>query len=182
MFDVEHGGYALYPGIWAGADLALPERGASDFLNASWARVFLPIRAGFETQALEFILAGGAARLSPQQRQTIKTLVDELNKFRNDHFGDPTGIAIDPQTHKVTDSFDLLAEWNETTPTDGTHAEAVLATTTALDEASEQLLSDEADLRKASIRERVDDAALKEKAEKMMTAPSTGVTITANGQ
>jgi hypothetical protein len=182
VFDVERGGYALYPGIWAGVPLAYPDRDASDFLNASWARVFLPVRVGYERAALMFLLTGGRGAATAEQTARVKAAVDELEAFRAKHFGAADGMAIDGTTHAVQDTFDILAMWTETTPTDGTHVEAVLSATTALDDASEEALKDEAELRSVAIREQSIDADLREKATTLMSSATTSIDVTANGK
>lgn len=133
LFDIEHGGYALYPGNWSGP-LPVPDREASDFLNASWARIFLPIRAGYERVALTRLLTGAATPASPSQQAIVDAIVTELEAYRTEHFGSAYGVEIDPDTRQVRERYDVLAAWSETTPTDGTHLEAVLSATTALDD------------------------------------------------
>jgi hypothetical protein len=185
IFDFGNGGYALLPGTWADGELHFPERGAADFLNASWARLFLPIRPGYELAALRFIYGGTPLQpLDPVLEDQIAQLQAELAAYRTEHFGSPSGESgVDPATKALTEKYDTIARWTETLPTDGTHIEAILSQTTGLDVQSEQVIADEKALRDSIVKDQVSDERLKTKAlEHFGKGASTTIHVSTDGQ
>jgi hypothetical protein len=182
VFEFDGAGYSLFPGTWTGQPLPIPDRRAEDFLNASWARAYLPIRLGSERLALRLILGGKTGPLDPEDETRITALIDELEAFRAERFGDKRELIIDPTSAEVSERVQKLASWTETVPTDGLHIEAVLAATTALDVPAEQMLNDEIALRQAGIAEQIREAELKQEAAAHLDGASTTIAIATDGE
>jgi hypothetical protein len=185
VFDFDTGGYSLYPGTWNDTPLPFPERGAADFVNASWARLFLPIRPGFELLALRFIYGGVIDEpLDPDREAQFAQVLDELNQYRVDHFGSEAGTpTVEPQSGALQERFEVVATWTETLPTDGTHVESVLSATMALDTVTEQALSDEGTLREAVIKDHLGDEKLKSKALELFgKAGTTSINVSTDNR
>ncbi len=185
VFDFASGGYSLYPGTWDDKALPFPERGAADFLNASWARLFLPIRPGYELVALRFIYGGVLDQpLDPEREAQFQQLLEELEAYRTVRFGAPTGApGVDLTTKALNEKYEVVARWTETLPTDGTHVEAVISATTGFDAQTEQVVADEKALRDAIVKEHLSDESLKSKAlEVFGKAGTTSINVSTNGQ
>ena len=56
IFDWERASYDAYPSWWSRSSPRDPELDPSDFVNASWAELYLPVRPGLELAALRWIL------------------------------------------------------------------------------------------------------------------------------
>jgi hypothetical protein len=89
LFDWERAGYVTYPGWWSDSALRDPMRDPSDFINASWARLYLPVRVGMERLALRWIF-GQTTRADNASETRFDAIEANLKKYRNDHFGDET--------------------------------------------------------------------------------------------
>ncbi|MGD2206928.1 MAG: hypothetical protein PVH17_09130 [Anaerolineae bacterium] len=133
LIDFENIGYVLYPSYWSDDPVPFPEYGPTHILNASWARVYLPIRsvpaAPGKTNEEKFL------HQLYRPLESVWMTQQEFNQlaFRvtNDLFGKQQEFAANgPKS--VGDS------WIETVPTDGTHVEAVLGATTAADDVTER--------------------------------------------
>lgn len=130
-----------------------PDRLIEDFLVASEAFVYLPIRPGSEEQALALVRG--------ELDQKFEVLVQDFRAYRDAHYG-PTGHPV-PDHASVSApgpsigtpsgaedwatnwerpdfKFDVLAEWSEIFPTDGVACEPSLSTGTATDELRTQQL------------------------------------------
>jgi hypothetical protein len=182
VFDFSTSAYTLYPGTWQDGPLPFPERRPTDFLNASWARIYLPIQPGYELLALRFIFGSQMdTPLDNARENTISKIVKEIEQYRESEFGGPDGISIDPNSQEVEQSFRTLGKWMETLPTDGTHVEGVLSAFTVLDEASESALTDQARLREAMIQNHEITHAIRDKAREALADVSTTIQVTADG-
>jgi hypothetical protein len=83
LFDWDIAAFTLYPGWWAG-QLADPTRPEDDFVNATGARLYLPIRIGLETAGGELVLDAIKAKVD------LKALIKEITAYRAKHFGSPS--------------------------------------------------------------------------------------------
>lgn len=182
LFDFDGSQIMLYPSWWSDRPLRDPAVGPSAFQNASWARVFLPIRLGFEELALRWLLtrqtaAGGTG--SPVEIR-IKELVDEIQNFRTKNFGgleeitvgSPTGT---PPCPMVENPYICLGYWEELLPTDGTHLEVVQAITSAADDLSQGRLDRQVSEQKALIDSAISETALKTALAKSNPSPTSVV-------
>lgn len=147
IFDFEATAFQYYPAWWSNREKRNPEKPADAFENASWMRVFLPIRPGFERQALNLVLDRRVFTQTqdPSKDAAIKKVLADLDAARNTYFGGVSEVQITPGTvpcPAVTRPYICLAHWDEYLPTDGTHLEVVQAKTTAIDDTSEQSIAD----------------------------------------
>lgn len=133
VFDWGEAGYSLYPGWWTGQPLPYPQCPDTHFLNASWARLFVPIRPGYERLAMQFILTydlnlpENAATLAE-----IESIVKELEEYRLHTFGDAHGALVPVEgSDALTARFKVMGRWTEVLPTDGTHLEIIQSATSA---------------------------------------------------
>jgi hypothetical protein len=93
LFDWERAEQVSFPGWWADGPLRDPTRDASDFVNASWAKLYLPIRPGMERIALRWIFGQSLAPLNPAREKAFDILVEDLSEYRSERFGDPRSSA-----------------------------------------------------------------------------------------
>jgi len=147
IFDFEATAFQYYPSWWSDRGRRNPDRPADAFENASWMRVFLPIRPGFEKQALNLIIDRRVFTQTPDPARAaaIKKVLDDLNTARTTYFGGTDEVQITPvpgQCPTAKRPYLCLAHWDEVLPTDGTHLEVVQARTTAVDDTSEQSIGD----------------------------------------
>ncbi|MGC4847581.1 hypothetical protein ACLQ3F_10095 [Micromonospora sp. DT15] len=171
VFDWERASFVSYPGWWSAGDARAPERDPSDFLNASWAKLYLPVRAGMELAALRWIFGKAVAtRLAPAVEEQLATFVDELAAFRTSHLG--TGDEMPELTgecQEVPERVYCLAKWAELMPTDGTHLEVVQGATTAADAITSKEITDAEALRAALLDGELQTNRLKTRAYDQMT-------------
>ncbi|MCA3223376.1 MAG: hypothetical protein ING41_13445 [Burkholderiales bacterium] len=141
LFDFENAGMLLYPSWWSDDTLRDPLAGPDAFINASWARLFLPIRAGREVQGLRWLLTGtllpGPANSA--RERTIAELASNIAAYRTTNFGGATEVRVTPPTApapcpQITAPYLCLGTWEELLPTDGTHLEVLQAKSTATDD------------------------------------------------
>lgn len=148
LFDWRQASLKLYPAWWAGGPLREPTLPPDHFLNASWARLYLPIRPGAEDQALRWIYQLTAtAPLFQGVDQYVKDLVDQVSQYRQSMFGSDAEVVVTEvpgQCPTAEVQFECLGTWEESLPTDGTHLEVLQATTLAADDDSRQRLADAA--------------------------------------
>lgn len=104
IFDWEGMSYRLYPAWWDDGNKTVSER--VNFLNTSWAQLYIPVTRGCEQVATQLLL-GPLAKYSD-----AKQLYEEITKFRAANFAD--GAVIE------------MGRWFELMPTDGTYVEPVL--------------------------------------------------------
>jgi hypothetical protein len=134
IFDWENAGVTLYPGWWAARQSRDPLKGAGDFLNASWAKLYLPVRPGHERLALRWIIGRvRGTQLDAATEQRFTDIADELAAFRKKSFGDEQEIKLGGDD-KYDEQYLTLARWSDLLPTDGTHTEVVQAMTNAADD------------------------------------------------
>ncbi|MEU4794069.1 hypothetical protein AB0F95_30625 [Micromonospora tulbaghiae] len=174
VFDWERASFVAYPGWWSGGDARAPERDPGDFVNASWAKLYLPVRAGMELTALRWIFGKVVATsLAPQVEHELAAFVDELTTYRTGHLG--TGDEMPELTTECQDVPErvyCLAKWTELMPTDGTHLEVVQGATTAADAVTAKEISDAEALRAALLDGEVQTNRLRTRAYDQMTEPA----------
>ena len=130
IIDFDNVSYQLYPGWWRGGRLPYPDRSAEDFLNVELARVFLPVREGYEERFFERLY--DPSRLSGMSanayKSLVKNFVGDLRKEQK-KYRDKNGALVWKPLGPV---------WTDHVPTNGTHVEAELSATTAADAVTER--------------------------------------------
>lgn len=185
IFDFEATAFQYYPAWWSNRERRRPDKPADAFENASWMRVFLPIRPGFEQQALNLVLdlRVFSTTLDPVKAAAINNVLTDLGKARNTYFGGIDEVQLVPGTPcpEARRPYVCLAHWDELLPTDGTHLEVVQAKTTALDDTSDQSVADAHQLMTARIGSQQSEGDLtttvKDKVSAATTAPDVDVHI-----
>jgi len=146
VFDFEAVAFQYYPAWWSNKERRNPEKPPDAFENASWMRVFLTIRPGFEQQALNLLLDRRVHSniQDPVKKAAAEKVLKELEGARIQFFGgkDEIKLALGTPCPTATRPYVCLAHWDELLPTDGTHLEVVQAVTTAIDDTSEQSIAD----------------------------------------
>ncbi|MFY9264587.1 MAG: hypothetical protein WAO61_04075 [Solirubrobacterales bacterium] len=158
LFDWKNAAMRLYPAWWAHRESRDPDGPPDSFVNASWARLYLPIKVGFEDVALRWIydrVMFGKASASTEQ--LISRVTNDLDGYRKQNFGSRDEIVLGSPNNgncaTASEKFTCLGKWEETIPTDGTHAEVMQATSSAADDYARDQLSD-ADAERAERLER----------------------------
>ncbi|MFP2905355.1 hypothetical protein ACLESD_09915 [Pyxidicoccus sp. 3LFB2] len=146
IFDFENAAFEYYPSWWSNKERRNTEKSPDSFENASWMRVFLTIRPGFEQQALNLIVDRRVytSPTDPLKAHAISKVLKELHATRDRLFGGFAEITVTraEPCPKVERPYVCLGQWREYLPTDGTHLEVVQAKTTAFDDANERSLDD----------------------------------------
>ncbi len=147
MFEWDRAAWLLYPGSWVRDSERDWTRPSADFLNASWAKVFVPVRPGLEHTALRWMIGRIlTAPPSSDVEDAFERIENELSDFRLQAFGDQTETKLGAdgtyEEHVIE-----LGSWEEVLPTDGTHAEVIQGMSSAVDSRDEAELSDLAQLR-----------------------------------
>jgi hypothetical protein len=159
VFDWENAAYYLYPGWWSNQPTRDPTLPPTHFINASWARLYLPIRIGFERPALRWIHGKVVTGpLDVASERAFDRVEGELSDFREHNFGSSTETSIldavvDGGCPVFEERFICMGTWEEQLPTDGTHIEVVQSKTTALDSVLAGELADAHELRQAQRQE-----------------------------
>jgi hypothetical protein len=185
VFDFEAAAFQYYPSWWSNRERRNPNKAPDAFENASWMRVFLIIRPGFELQALSLLIDRRVHTTiqNRAKRAAVQKVLKELEDARNLYFGGRDEIQLSPGTPcpSATRPFICLANWDELLPTDGTHLEVVQAVTTAIDDTSEQSISDAHQLMTARIGSQESEGELtttvKDKVSNSATPPDVDVLI-----
>jgi hypothetical protein len=175
LFDWERAAFVAYPGWWSSGDARDPLLDPSDFINASWAKLYLPVKVGMERLALRWIFGKSlAVPLAPEVESRFDTLIKDLSKFRLDVLGAVDEVTeLTNECQEAPEKYRCLATWDELMPTDGTHVEVVQGITTAADVITDQEIADAAGLREAVLESKKRAAKLKDKAYDQMTEPAT---------
>jgi hypothetical protein len=174
LFDWESAAYFLHPSWWSSLPMRDHTRAPTDFFNASWARLYLPVKLGFEQLALRWIFGQTTETpLSAELEATFAKLQKELNDYRRLNFGDERETVIQPDgtSPKFEEKSLYLGQWTELMPTDGTHVEVVQAMTSAADTLTQGEIDDAHNLRTRRITGEERDNALKQKAFTDMKKP-----------
>ncbi|MUU73417.1 hypothetical protein [Pseudarthrobacter sp. GA104] len=126
LFEWDSVSYELYPGWWISPELKRPLEPPDSILNASWARIYLPVTPGAEDLAMRWLYGG---RLSEKRRQEV---VRDIVDFRTKNFGlGEVAYGSESNALKMEQKYMVLAEWDDLMPTDGTHVEILRSSTTA---------------------------------------------------
>jgi hypothetical protein len=166
VFDWERAGIALYPS-WYSSEPARDLRQAPDaFINASWAKLYLPVKPGFERLALRWIVGKVRdSRLDEASEARFAQIASELTAFRKETFGDERETKLGGKGgDELEEQFLTLARWSEAVPTDGTHIEVVQAMTTAVDDLTRTEIDDSRKSLTARVADEEQDIELKKKA------------------
>jgi hypothetical protein len=164
IFDWDRAGYFLYPGWWARDGSRDWTKSPSDFLNSSWAKLYVPVRPGFERLALRWMVAKVlGVPLDSETEQAIVRIDTELREFRTTSFGDPLETKIGTGD-TLEEKFLTLGRWTELLPTDGTHLEVVQGITSAIDGYSSAEIEAIRQARALSVSNEEQDIELKKKA------------------
>ncbi|WP_218160015.1 hypothetical protein [Streptomyces sp. PAN_FS17] len=177
IFDWERASFTAYPAWWSTGESREPELDPADFINASWARLYLPVRAGMELPALRWIFGKAVATpLDSAIEARFEEFVTELRKFRGAVIGEPDEVPQLPQLPQecaeAAEKVHCLAHWSELMPTDGTHVEVVQGVTTAADQVTGREIEDAEALRAALLAAEEETARLKQRAHDRMTKPA----------
>jgi hypothetical protein len=130
MFEFENASYQIYPGWWCNRPLPLPMLGSESFVNASIARVFLPVRPGYESKFVDETLVPSLPERT--RRQLLGMLLGKLVKPVTE--GQKEFLDNNQQPKPIA----LGASWTEFTPTNGVHVETEICATTAADLTTER--------------------------------------------
>ncbi|WP_030242178.1 MULTISPECIES: hypothetical protein [unclassified Streptomyces] len=174
IFDWERASFVAYPSWWSTGATRDPELDPSDFINASWAKLYLPVRAGMELPALRWIYGKAVVKqLGPEIEASFEKLVEELRTFRGDIIGDPDEVPeLTAECQDTPAPVRCLAKWSELMPTDGTHVEIVQGVTSAADPVTTQEIEDAQAMRQALLAGEQQAAKLKDRAYDRMTQPA----------
>jgi hypothetical protein len=174
LFDWERANFVAYPSWWSNSETRNPLLDPSDFLNASWAKLYLPVKVGMEQLALRWIFGKTVAfPLVKGIEDRFTALITELRKFRRDVLGAVDEVVdLAKECQEAPEKFRCLATWTELMPTDGTHMEVVQGATNAADDITGQEIADAAGLRKALLESERWSAKLKDQAHQKMSEPA----------
>jgi hypothetical protein len=184
LFDWERASFVTYPSWWSTDPAPDPTLDPSDYINASWAKLYLPVRAGMELAALRWIFGKSVAKpMDATSEKAFAGVIADLEKFRKDNLGSADEQPnLKTACQEVADAFVCMAKWYELMPTDGTHCEVVQSTTTAADVDTRRELDDAAELRKALNESQKRSATIKDKAiDKITSAAKLDVRVSADG-
>ncbi len=175
LFDWERASFNAYPSWWSSSEARNPILDPSDFINASWAKLYLPMKVGMELLALRWIFGKTlAVPLAKEVESRFDVLVEDLRKFRLDELGAVDEVAVlTKECQEAPEKYRCLATWDELMPTDGTHVEVVQGVTNAADPITDQEIADAAALRKTLLESEKQSVKLKDKAHEQMTHPAT---------
>jgi hypothetical protein len=174
VFDWEAASFILYPSWWSDLQMRDYTKQPTDFLNASWAKLYVPVKIGFELMALRWIFGKQIhTKLDAAKEKAFTRVLKDLDDFRKQHFGDAseTSLSSDGGCADLSEKYICLGEWNEVIPTDGTHIEVVHSMSTAGDKATLGEVTDADKLRELLIASETQDVELKKKAVTHVTKP-----------
>lgn len=164
IFEWERASWMLYPAWWSSSDTrdwALP---ASDFLNASWAKLYVPVRPGFERIALRWMTTKAlGAPVDASREAAFAQIESELSSYRTESFGDPLETPTDADG-SFEEQVLVLGKWEDILPTDGTHAEVVQGMTSAIDAYAAAEITDARRARSLAVSNEEQDVELKKRA------------------
>ncbi|TDU90345.1 hypothetical protein EV138_3931 [Kribbella voronezhensis] len=174
IFDWERASFVAYPSWWSTGDSREPTLDPSDFINASWAKLYLPVRAGMELFALRWIFGKSvAAPLGSVIEKQFERLIEDLRKFRGTIIGEPDEVPdLTTDCQDTPEKVYCVAHWAELMPTDGTHLEIVQGATSAADAVTSQEITDAEAMRAALLAAEKQAGKLKDRAWDQMTEPA----------
>jgi hypothetical protein len=174
LFDWEQAAQVAYPGWWADGALRDPTREPNDFVNASWAKLYLPVRPGMERLALRWIFGKRIGTpLDGDREGAFDRLLEDLGEYRRTRFGDDQEISIhDGECPTIHDVSECIAQWVDLMPTDGTHIEVIQGATSAADDTTAREADDEAARREALLEDLTAGTELKKAAGQQISEPA----------
>ena len=184
LFDWERASYTVYPSWWSDLLMRDPTKESTHFFNASWAKLYLPVRVGMERLALRWIFGKTVEnKLEAEIENQFDEIEKDIKKYRKTMFGSSSEIIeLDKECKDFEEKFDCIAKWQDLMPTDGTHLEVIQSITSAADQFSKNEADDANELRNAMVEGQKQDIELKKKAIGQMTsAAKTDVHITTDG-
>lgn len=82
LCDWERASFVAYPSWWSDGETRNPTLDPSNFLNAIWAKLYLPVRVGMEQLALRWIYGKSLARpLAKELEIRFEEVIEDLKKF-----------------------------------------------------------------------------------------------------
>lgn len=176
IFDWERASYVVYPSWWSDLPMRDPTKEPTNFFNASWARLYLPVRIGMERLALRWIFGKAVeTSLAKEVEDQFDKIDKDLKAKRVEWFGSDREINLSTDTKcaELEEEFLCLARWTEVMPTDGTHIEVIQSMTSTVDDNTEKDLIDTSNLRKVLLDSEKQNLELKKKALSMITEPAS---------
>jgi hypothetical protein len=163
LFDWERASVVTYPGWWGSGAARDPLGDPEDFMNASWAKLYLPVRVGMELFALRWIHGKAVAKpLSAAVEKRFAEVIADLRKYRAEILGAEEEVAeLERPCQPAPEPFACLGEWTELMPTDGTHCEVVQALTTGADEATATAIDDAAKIEEKALERMTEPAHIR---------------------
>ena len=187
LFDWEAASYRLYPAWWSSSTLRNWTKDPSDFVNASWAKLYVPVKVGMEREALRWIVGKTVVQQADDAaEQEFDRLARELRDYRREHFGHASETKITQPRREgacpeLKEKYICLAHWEDDMPTDGVHVEVVLGATSAMDPDTEIEVKAANELREAEIKARKAETKLIEKTTGALGQPNVDIRIHTNG-
>jgi len=173
LFEWDRAAFVAYPGWWSANSDRDPLLDPSDFLNASWAKLYLPVRIGMEKAALRWIFVKSVEAVDQELETRFEGVVADLEDYRKTVIGAEREMGeLSAPCAPAPDLFRCMARWEELMPTDGTHIEVVLSTTSAADAITTKEIADAAAVRAALLQKQGLTSALADKAKSLMTEPA----------
>lgn len=196
IFDWDSASFVAFPGWWGAGPMRDWTREPADFMNASWAKLYVPIRIGFERAALRWIYDKVIEQKADAKKETaFDRIVKDLEEFRKKSFDDAREVSIleaddDEHVHPHTsgeacpvfeEKVICMAHWHEVMPTDGTHIEVLQGMTSAEDPITTVEVDAANKLKSALVASHEQDVELKKKAIGEMSEVNVSVTIDTDG-
>ena len=146
IFDWASTSFLLYPGWWSDLPMRDYTKDTTYFINASWAKLYLPVKLGYERIALRWIFGKSISPLDPQKEAIFEKIIKDIETFRNSNFGINETNIVDggnnPEGGELKEKFITLGRWTEMLPTDGTHTEVVQSIADACDHYTKDEMAD----------------------------------------
>jgi hypothetical protein len=168
IFDWSAASFVLYPSWWSELPMRDPLKSPTDFFNASWAKLYVPVKIGFERMALRWIFGKQVQTpLGADVEAAFTRFEEELVTYRKRYFGDERETGIESRVGDCdawSEKYLCLAQWTDVLPTDGTHLEVVQSVTSAADRFTRDEVEALSAIRKATSDSVLQDIDLKKKA------------------
>jgi hypothetical protein len=176
VFDWDSASYLLYPGWWSPKPMRDYTKDPNYFLNASWAKLYLPVKIGNEAKALRWIFGNSMKPLASNQEGVFSNIIKDLESFRSSYFG-PSETNIVSGTGGSNDTLNekyiVLGQWTELIPTDGTHLEVIQSMTSACDQYSKDEITDNRNLKLVMTDSQQQDVQIKKSLPTMVKSNVT---------
>jgi len=175
IFDWDSASYLIYPGWWSDLPMRDYTKDTTYFINASWAKLYLPVKLGYERIALRWIFGKSISPLNPPKEAIFTKIVQDIETFRTTNFGSKETNIINEGNNldggELKEKFITLGRWTEMLPTDGTHTEVIQSITNACDYYTKDEIED-ANLRRTGLIESQNlENQIKSKISSMLKIP-----------